>query len=116
MKLYNVANQSWWVPATLPVLLAVRIRTPEEYPAAIREKVQALADRCSQEDLVLLAQITPGAEPDPMSLVTVGLNQVRLGQLIMEGDPGRDAEPADEATALEAIQDQGELLLESFLG
>ena len=115
MKLYNVAKQSWWVPAIHPQAMAVRIQTPEEFLQAIKAKMLALADKTQQGQREYLAQITPGADPEPLSLVTALLGQVGLGEAIAENNPETGAEPADEATALEAIASQGELTLADYL-
>jgi TPR repeat protein len=115
VKFYNVANKYWWVPEIAPLLMAVQIRTPQEFLTAIREKILAIAEQTSQEERADLAQITPGAESDPERLVLAGLEQVSLGELIRGANPETGAEAATETEALEAIANQSEVTLADFL-
>jgi hypothetical protein len=116
MKLYNVANKYWWVPASAPQTMAVRIRTPQEFLTAIREKMYELALQTSKEEREDLAQITAGASSEPYHLVNMGLEQVSLLECIRAANPETGAKAATETEALEAIANQSEVTLADFLG
>lgn len=118
MKLATVHGESWWVPDTHPIALAVPISMEQEYLPAIRDKLERLVRKVGVPRAMELMEGV-GLEPEPTKsperLVEQLLETMDVGSMVREGSPWM-AQPADQATAADAVETQAELRLEDFLG
>jgi hypothetical protein len=121
MNLVTVQNKSWWVPEENRFKLAVQVQSPDQYQAAIKDKVLALVQAEGMEKALELAawvmepqgvQIQP--TQDPENLVEQILATVSVGEMTRAGDPYW-AKPAPKAEAVSAVEMQDELDLVTFL-
>lgn len=116
-KLFRVANKSWWVPASAPVRLAVRLEPTDSFQAAMLAKVQALVDEAGGEDKALelvnpaLQELgLPPLEPGGRSLAELLLETEPLEEMVWSASPER-AKPAAPDVAAAAVRAQAELEL-----
>ena len=119
-KLYREASKSWWVPASAPQRLAVELDDPEQFQAALTDKVQALVDKAGGDEAAM-ELVNPVLRELGQQEVEMGANvaeqllkQDRLALLAMEGSPEVD-KPAPPEVARRAVAAQAELQLLDLL-
>lgn len=121
MKLAQIANKSWWVPARNPMKLAVEIDSPEQYLGAVEEKLLALVETQGMPAALKMAQwlmepdgVTLQETDSPEQLVGQMLATASLGEMVRAGAPWLAA-LASQEDAEEAVSGQPELTLAEFL-
>ena len=103
--------------------LAVIVNKEQDYYPAIREKLlRLLAAAGPLPDVIALVKLfmeSDGVEVwptnDPENLITQVLATASVGEMVRAGAPWM-SRPAPYLEAIEAIEAQGELTLEDFLG
>ncbi len=116
----NVAGKQWWVPENRGWTLAVQIDSPDQYEAAVNEKLWHLLQEAGLKRAQAAVRMCAGDFASTIYMENLDELRVNLpcfmpvAVLIQSGAP-EHAEPAPADEARGYVEAQSELDLENFL-
>jgi hypothetical protein len=122
-KLIKIQNESWWIPESNPIKLAVQITDEDSYHMEMIYKLETLIEEAGLEQATATARMTleeaeARAMETPQSvehLARILMDRTDIGEKVRQGRPDRTEAVSDLAEAEEAVREQAHLTLEDFL-
>ena len=103
------------------MLLAARVRTPEDYPLAMERKLEHLVEKANREDWATAKSMlgpwgTQIQTRDSQEFLADLLATEVVYRFLRSQAPARGAEPATEQEAREVVESQAEVTLVELIG